>query len=216
MLYPLPIQEHVFARRALKLHLGRLQYWSGGRGGCNVFNVGGGFRANNFGNDCNSNTNPNTHSNIGRHLGISLLCISFSHLPLLDPTNMAADGYNFCGLHTTGWNYSIYNFYRDQLSSSNFDNVTSSAIWSGKILRGREPRWLYIVPLVSGFAPYLRQQACVPSSLPAILLFDQVYFSTTSFHFSLFLHVVKKFLDGWRLLRTSTCCRMQSNSVTAL
>ena len=59
--------------------------------------MGGGFRANNFGNDCNSNTNPNTHSNIGRHLGISLLCISFSHLPLLDPTNMAADGYNFCG-----------------------------------------------------------------------------------------------------------------------
>ena len=51
-------------------------------------------------------------------------------------------------------------------------------------------------PLLSGFTPYLRQQACVPSSLPAILLFDQVYFSTTSFHFSLFLHLVKKFLDG--------------------
>ena len=82
------------------------------------------------------------------------------------------------------------------LSSSGFHNVTSSAIWSRNILHGKKPGWLYIVPLVSGFFPYLRQQACVPSSLPAILLFDQVYFSTTSFHFSLFLHVVKKFLDG--------------------
>ena len=126
-------------------------------------------------------------------------------------STMAADGFNFCGLHTTGWNYSIHSLYRDQLSSS-----TSSALWSGKIFRGREPGWLYIAPLVSGFAPYLWQHACVPSSLPAILLFDQVYFSTTSFHFSLFLHVVKIFLDGWRLLRTSTCWRKQSNSVTAL
>ena len=107
-----------------------------GTGGCNVFNVGRGFRAINFVNDCNSNTNPNTHSNIGRHLGISLLCISLSHLPLLDPTNMAADGYNFCGLHTTGCSYSIYNFYRDQLSSSNFDNVTSSAFGPEKYCVG--------------------------------------------------------------------------------
>ena len=41
-----------------------------------------------------ANTNPNTHSNIGRHLGISLSCILFSHLPLLGRTNMAADGFN--------------------------------------------------------------------------------------------------------------------------
>ena len=36
-----------------------------------------------------ANTNPNTHSDIGRHLGIS---ISFSHL--LGPTNMDAKGFN--------------------------------------------------------------------------------------------------------------------------
>ena len=45
---------------------------------------------------------PNTHSNIVRHFGISLLCVLFSHLTLLGPTNMVADGFNFCGLHATG------------------------------------------------------------------------------------------------------------------
>ena len=59
-----------------------------GREVSNVVNVGGGFRANNFGKNCNnSNTNPNTYSNIVRHLGISLSCISFSYLPLLGPIN---------------------------------------------------------------------------------------------------------------------------------
>ena len=65
-----------------------------GRGISNVVNVGGGFRANNFGKDCNnSNNNANTYSNIVRQLEISLSCISFSHLPLLGPI--------ICGLHIT-------------------------------------------------------------------------------------------------------------------
>ena len=42
----------------------------------------------------------NTHSNMGRHLEISLSCTSFSQ-PHLGPTNMAADGFNFCDPHTT-------------------------------------------------------------------------------------------------------------------
>ena len=117
-------RTHNVARRGLKLRLGRLQQ----------FFV------------------PTILAMIGRHLGISLSCILFSHLPLLGLTNMAADSFNLCGFHTTVCNYLIHSLYRDQQSSSSFHNVN---IWSEKILRGREPEWLSIVPVVCGFAPYL-------------------------------------------------------------
>ena len=52
--------------------------------------------------DLNSNNTPKTHFNIGQNVGISLTCIPFTHLPLLGPTNMAADGFNICGLNKTG------------------------------------------------------------------------------------------------------------------
>ena len=59
-------------------------------------------------------TNPSTRFNVGRHLEISLPCISltFSHLQLLGPTNMAANGFNFCGPHETGC--LIHSGYRHQ------------------------------------------------------------------------------------------------------
>ena len=77
MLFPLPLQEHMFARRGLKLHL---------RVGCNIEIGGVGCVA--MSSIWVVDFVPTILAMIGRHLEISLSCILFSHFPLLDLTNM--------------------------------------------------------------------------------------------------------------------------------
>ena len=122
--------------RGLKLHLGRLQFWNGGRGVAMSSMWVGGFVPSILA----MIVTPTLILTLILILGailefrccVSHLAICHFWILLIWPptaTISVTSIQQVC-------NYSIYNFYRDQLSSWNFDNVTSSAFGPEKYCVG--------------------------------------------------------------------------------